>query len=251
MQLHQNEGYLFGGYYTSKISNPVTNTMTCPRFFYSLHMGEDTKVCVSTDYERGSAYAVDFAGFESCLVGNPLAHMSPTLSNQNQWPHYCPHGYAQHLVTVEDGCEINFCVRAGAFKPNTIYAPKLPPFRKHPKYKSNVTEALVMFGVYGQVWVKNDQGKWEKIRSGKDDGRDLLSSFDRNLVPMSDESLPSGSMAAISLSVIFTVFAGVAICALIMLGRKVYKLQKTGKSGIADGEGANCKANPITSAEPV
>ena len=230
-RIQQSDGYLFGGYYTSAIANPVTNTMSCPRFFYPLHMGEDTKVCVSNDYEKGSAYAVDFAGFESCSVGNPLAESSPALQNQARWPHLCPHGYAQHLVTVEDGCEINFCVRAGAFKPNTLYAPKLPPFRKHPKYKNNVTDTLVMFGVYGQIWVKNDNGDWEKIAIGNEDGQSLLDRLDITSTGM--ESGSGGGLPAVAvavLSIVSTVVLGIIIVVAIFVGRKVVKKRKAKKA---------------------
>ena len=69
----QNDGYLIGGYFTSKQTNPITGAMSCPRYFYAVHMAEDIQVCVSTDYDRGLAYSVDFGGMESCTVGNPLA----------------------------------------------------------------------------------------------------------------------------------------------------------------------------------
>ena len=85
--------------------------MTCPKYFTPLHFGEDVKVCVSSDYELGYAASIPFAGFESCIAGNPLAASSFNASESpNNWPHTCPHGYAQHLVAVDEGCEINFCV---------------------------------------------------------------------------------------------------------------------------------------------
>ena len=49
----ENSGYLFGGLFTSSSVNPVTNTKGCPPYFIQLHMGEDIRVCVSDDYERG------------------------------------------------------------------------------------------------------------------------------------------------------------------------------------------------------
>ncbi len=221
-------GYLFGGYYTSKASNPVTDSMSCPRSFYPLHMLEDMKVCVSTDYERGFAYAVDFAGFDTCSVGNPLAYSAPSIHNQAHWPQVCPHGYAQHLVAVEDGCEINVCLRAGAFKSNTLYTPRLPPFRKRPRYKNNVTNTLVMFGVYGQVWVKNDEGGWEKTESVSESGKSLLSRLDlKPSESYSSEDLPGGAVAAIS--IVVTLVLGVVVVAIVFVGRRVFKLRKGAK----------------------
>ena len=151
VSIPQNEGYLFGGFYTSKTTNPVTGAMACPPFFYTLHMGEDINICVSTDYERGFAYAIEFGGLESCSMGNPLADTKLNNTNMAKWPHSCPHGFAQHLIAVEDGCEINFCANAGAFKNSKLIAPRLPPYRKHPKYKINITNTMAVFGVYGEI----------------------------------------------------------------------------------------------------
>ena len=223
--LHQDEGYLFGGFYTSKVSNPITGSMTCPRFFYPLHMFEDVRVCVSTDYERGFAYAVNFAGFESCSIGNPLADSTPKDSNSANWPHLCPHGYTQHLVTVEDGCEINFCVRAGSFNANSVTAPKLPPFRKHPKYKTNVTDTLAVFGLYGEVWIKNDEGGWDVVETGSGTGQALLAQLEKHDPTLKiEDPLSSGSVAMIS--IVSTIVLGVVIVAAIFVGRRVFRSRK-------------------------
>ena len=238
-RLHQNEGYLFGGFYTSKLSNPVTGSMACPRFFYPIHMGEDTEVCVSTDYERGYAYAVDFGGFESCTMGNPLADTTPNDGSPANWPHNCPHGYAQHLVTVEDGCEINFCVRAGAFKPNKLSAARLPPFRKHPKYKENVTDTLAVFGVNGKVWVKNTEGGWDEMETGSKDGQDLLLSLGVNPSPSPgtgnvDESGLSGGIVA-AFSVLATLVLGLSIVLIVFVGRQAFNKRKQRREETGSG----------------
>lgn len=107
-QIPNKSGYLFGGLYTAKISNPVTKTKGCPQFFIPLHIGEDIRVCVSDDYKRAYARSIPFAGFHSCESGNPLAVGNVST---NVWPHECPIGYAQHLVSIENGCEINSCVQ--------------------------------------------------------------------------------------------------------------------------------------------
>ena len=109
--VQHDQHYLFGGLYTSRTINPITEAKTCPQYFIPLHMCEDVKICVSDDFEQGYAYSVDFGGFESCSVGNPMA---TNKSEQDKWPHLCPNGFSQHLAAVEDGCEINYCVRAGA-----------------------------------------------------------------------------------------------------------------------------------------
>ena len=227
----ESDGYMFGGYYTSKVSNPITGAMTCPRFFYPLHMGEDIEVCVSTDYERGFAYAVDFGGLESCTVGNPLADSKPNDTNPANWPHNCPHGYAQHLVAVEDSCEINFCVRTGALQSSKLAAPRLPPFRKHPKYKSNVTDVLAVFGVYGEIWVKNDEGGWDEIKAGSEDGQDLLKKLGaqdpsgNNDPQQHGHHLNNGGVAAVS--VVGTLVLCTVVAVVVFAGRSAYKRRKT------------------------
>ena len=241
----QNEGYLFGGFFTSKVSNPITGAMTCPRFFYPLHMGEDIKVCVSTDYERGFAYALDFGGLESCSVGNPLADSKPNDHNKANWPHACPHGYAQHLVAVEDGCEINFCVRAGALQSTRLLAPKLPPYRKHPKYKNNITDTLAVFGVYGEVWVKGSDGGWNELQSDSEDGQSLLSrisaEFPSNSPQLNNDSgsgLDAGAIAIIS--IVVTVVMGVLVAVVVLTGRWAYKHRsgnRMGRGGYTDISG--------------
>ena len=224
----ENDGYLFGGYYTSKASNPVTGSMTCPRFYYPLHLGEDIEICVSSDYTRGFAYNVDFGGLESCTMGNPLADSNPNDNSPANWPHTCPHGYAQHLVAVEDSCEINFCVRAGALRSSKLLAPRLPPFRKHPKYKKNVTDTLVVFGVYGEVWVKNEEGGWNEVSGDSDSGQELLKKINSEFSTNSngDSHLSGGGVAGVSVVGTIVLCTLVAVV-VIFAGRLAYKRRKS------------------------
>ena len=163
-------GYLFGGLYTSSMINPITNTKGCPAFFILLHMGEDIRVCVSDDYERAYAKSIPFAGFQSCHSGNPLA--AKQGSDSKNWPSECPLGYAQHLVEVEDGCEINYCVQFGAFTPQSFLPAHLPPFHKKPKYVLNDTEPMILSG-RDRFWIKDSDGHW--IPSPFDPDRDRWS----------------------------------------------------------------------------
>ena len=154
-KISENSGYLFGGLFTSSSVNPVTNTKGCPPYFIQLHMGEDIRVCVSDDYERSYATSIPFAGFQSCQAGNPLAARQTSTS----WPHECPVAYAQHLVSVENGCEINYCVKMGAFASQSAFPARLPPFHKPPKFKVNDSEALALIGIE-YFWIKNSDGRW-------------------------------------------------------------------------------------------
>ena len=225
-EVEDNNGYLFGGFYTSTTSNPMTGSMTCPRYFIPLHFGEDIEVCVSDDYELGYAYSVPFGGFESCQAGNPLAASQKFINESSKWPHACPSGYAQHLVTVDEGCEINFCIQAGAFNPQSLLPAKLPPFRKHPSYKKNVTDALVVFGIYGEIWSKQADGLWKLVDNGSPDGLALLETFEAAAnsgeeIPTSGtdnkgsngdgDSLSAGAVAGIS------IVATLALCTIIVV----------------------------------
>ena len=233
-ELPQNSGYLFGGFYTSTESNPVTGSMSCPRFFSPLHIGEDIKVCVSSDYERGFAYAIPFGGFDSCIVGNPMATQSTTVEQLSTWPHDCPHGYAQHLVTVDEGCEIDFCVIANAFQHRGLLPAKLPPFHKHPKYKANVTDALVVFGVYGTIWEKNSDGQWTITRpeGSSDSGQELLRAFagdSSNTIngggsDSGEESLSNAVVA--TASVMGTLLLCTLIVVIIFMGRCAFRMRR-------------------------
>ena len=247
----ENDGYLFGGYYTSRTSNPVTGSMTCPRFFYPIHLGEDIEVCVSTDYERGFGSAVDFGGFESCTVGNPLADPKPHDTAPENWPHTCPHGYAQHLVAVEDSCEINFCVRAGALRSTKLMAPKLPPFRKHPKYKNNVTDTMAVFGVYGEIWVKNDEGGWDEIKAGSENGQDLLKRLGATTTDASQSGghLSGGGVAGLTVGTVgATLVLGVVIITTIWYTLKRHRKRKAATGGHGSYMSINDEHTPSSDA---
>lgn len=244
-ELPEDSGYLFGGFYTSTASNPVTGTMSCPRFFYPLHMGEDIKVCVSTDYEQGYAYSVVFGGFESCQAGNPLADTNKKDNKPENWPHSCPHGFVQHLVAVDEGCEVNFCVHAGAFKTISLLPAKLPPFHKHPHYKVNVTDTLVVFGVYGEVWTKSADGSWVELEYGSKTGQALLQE-------MRGEGFGSGGPSSTTVGVstaVGTLVLGALIILLMVAVRFVYKRRKaTRPSSYSSLSGENHQINTETPA---
>ena len=158
----KNSGYLFGGMYTSTTINPVTNTKGCPPYFITVNMGEDIKVCVSDDYERAYAASIPFGGFKSCEMGNPLA-ATLNSSEDSNWPQACPHAYAQHLISVIDGCEINYCVQMGSFTFKTVIPAHLPPFNRRPKHKVNDSELMTLVGANDQFWFKGLDGEWSQM----------------------------------------------------------------------------------------
>lgn len=236
-QVKQNSGYLFGGYYTSTTANPFTGTKSCPRYYVPLHFGEDMHICVSDDYELGTTSSIPFAGFESCIKGNPLAATNPSQSNENSWPHACPVGFSQHLVTVDENCEINFCVKSGAFNQQRTLPPRLPPFRKRKQMNPNATDTLIVVG-NSDIWFKTESGEWIRDSNGDiQTGRELMiamvpaepAPLEKTSSTSSSNSLSSGAVAGISIA------ATIALCTLIVVvvfaGFSIVKKRRSGKKG--------------------
>ena len=154
--------FLFGGFYTRTSSNPLTNQMSCPQYFVPLKVGNYISLCVSTEYDAALEYAVPFGGFETCQTGNPLARKTFS-SDPNTWPHQCPQGYTSYFGAVEHGCDINICIKSGAFKSptyNKLLPPRLPPFHVHSSNPLNDSEILSFAGNDGKIWTRDMFGQW-------------------------------------------------------------------------------------------
>ena len=173
-RVHDNSGYMFGGLYSSIAVNPLTRTKSCPNHFYPLRFGEDTHICVSDDYELGYGLSIPFAGFESCSAGNPLATKSSSGElkmnlgvlkvDPSSWPHRCPTGYTQHLASMEQSCEINYCVKAGTLGENGLPPVKLPPYRKYPNLNPNLYNVMSIVSAKGNLWQKdNETNEWRMM----------------------------------------------------------------------------------------
>ena len=174
-------GYMFGGLYSSVAINPLTQAKSCPLHYYPLRFGEDTQVCVSNDYELGYALSVPFAGFESCNTGNPLATKSSSGElrmrfgllevDPSSWPHRCPTGYTQHLASMEQSCEINYCVKAGSLNEKGLPPIKLPPYRKYPSLDPNTYNVMSIVSAKGNLWVKDNETKeWQMVTDVQSEG---------------------------------------------------------------------------------
>ena len=244
----QNSGYLFGGFYTSSAANPFLGTKSCPRYYTPLHFGEDMHICVSDDYELGFPFSIPFAGFESCTTGNPLAATNPSMDNPSSWPHACPVGFSQHMVAVDENCEINFCIKAGSFNQLRTIPPRIPPYRKYKQMNPNTTNTLVVIGTYGEIWFKNGDGEWVK-EYGTENGKDWVTGM-LNLLPSgpvtkndtkfvdtssssssSSDTLSSGAVAGISIS------ATLALCTIIAVAVFTgYSLKRKRGKARKDGE---------------
>ena len=164
----QTTGFLFGGLYTSASFNPVTQSMDCPLKFYPLHLLEDLSVCVTDDFELGLKDSLPFAGFFSCKTGNPLALQAfsfPESSGKphtllkymeddgtTSLPHACPQGFSQHLAVVNNGCQVNYCIKTGALAPLALPKVKRPPFIQLPQDVSLDEETEFSFSEDGTEW---------------------------------------------------------------------------------------------------
>uniref|UniRef100_A0A1X7U9Y0 Uncharacterized protein n=1 Tax=Amphimedon queenslandica TaxID=400682 RepID=A0A1X7U9Y0_AMPQE len=248
-------GYMFGGLYTSKTPNPVTRTTTCPPFYNTLHFGEDIKVCVSTD-AQAEDYAIPFGGFHSCKSGNPLA-ITPDMyknlsSNQLQYfgssfPTECSHHYNQFLVTIDEGCVVNYCSQFQDIIQFSPRPPLVPPYKMKPPMTVNKTESLVIFGPYGKIWVKDDDGSWFEYKNDSVSGPDYFQSLfvkeDDIVIPpelppnnatVSDDTTSSpshsyytgGEVAGIVIGSFFSTALCLAFIAAVGCGIKKYKKKR-------------------------
>jgi len=174
--IHKDSGYMFGGLYSSTAVNPLTQTASCPDHFYPLRFGEDTHVCVGDDYELGYALSAPFAGFDSCTAGNPQATKTSSGGLRMQfgllevdpstWPHRCPTGYTQHLASMEQSCEINYCVKAGTLIETGLTPIKLPPYRKYPNTNVDANSVVSIISSTGDLWLKdNSTNEWRIVKT--------------------------------------------------------------------------------------
>lgn len=166
-QVPENSGFFFGGLFTAKSTNPLTNAQSCPPSYYQLKLFNELKLCVSTD-ERGQRYAVPFGGFFSCQVGNPLMGFHNGTDN-DPYPKRCPNGFSQHLAVIIDGCQVEYCVQAGLFTNGALPQARLPPFIQKPTISLIATDTVVVMSSNGsQTWVKDSQTQMWKIGSPGD-----------------------------------------------------------------------------------
>jgi hypothetical protein len=127
-------------------------------------------ICVSDDYELGYRYSLPFAGFYSCKAGNPLAlkERSDLLQSNGQksmltdfmmssgmasYPMTCPKGYSQHLATVDNGCSIHYCIKAGALSGQGLPKIQRPPFMEAPRDSPKAVEnSTIVLDDNGELW---------------------------------------------------------------------------------------------------
>ncbi|XP_054828502.1 macrophage-expressed gene 1 protein-like [Eublepharis macularius] len=202
-QVPEKTGYLFGGLFSAKITNPMTNAQSCPSTFFQLKLFDQLKLCVSRD-ERGQRYSVPFGGFFSCQVGNPLVG-SHNGTDNDPYPKRCPAGFSQHLAVISDGCQVEYCVKAGLFTEGPLPQARLPPFTRKPTVSlTAIDTVLVVNGNSDQTWVKDSQSKLWKPGSPTD----------MYNMKMASGSLSDGEAAGVTV--------GATTCLAILIGLAVY-----------------------------
>ncbi|KAJ8301573.1 hypothetical protein KUTeg_020560 [Tegillarca granosa] len=79
-------------------------------------------------------------------------------SGPSHWPMGCPPGFSQHLATVENDCQIDFCVKSNAFSDVGLPAIRRPPFMQMTGYTwerltaSDTTTNSQSTGGGGNTW---------------------------------------------------------------------------------------------------
>ena len=140
--------YYFKGTYTKEEPNPFTGRHCS---FQALQLIEKGHVCVSADPELGKPRSFPFAGFYSCMVGNPLAQRN----NSKTSPKDCPSGYSQHLAMVDNDCAISYCLKSGIRSPILQMPIHLPLFINIPERSLNDSYNFYLWATDGSLWLKN------------------------------------------------------------------------------------------------
>ncbi|XP_043337408.1 macrophage-expressed gene 1 protein [Cervus canadensis] len=157
-QVPENSGLLFGGLFSSKSINPLTNAQSCPAGYFQLRLFENLKVCASQDYELGYRFSVPFGGFFSCAVGNPLVDSATSKDLGAPSLRKCPGGFSQHLALISDGCQVSYCVKAGLFTGGSLPPVRLPPYTRPPLMSQVATNTvLVTNPETASSWIKDPQ----------------------------------------------------------------------------------------------
>ena len=238
---HQNgesKGFIFGGLYTPTSFNPTTQAIGCPPNFYPLHLLNDLSICVSDDYEQALQDALPFAGLFSCKSGNPLALQEFTFlrasggqntllkylenDGQSTWPHECPLDFSQHLATVDNGCQVNYCIRTGALTPRALPKIKSPPFLTLP-HDILQEETEYSFSDDGATWttmedITDTATAIDKPRLGSTQA----SIADNTDMPQA-KPMSTGVVAGISIGGTLTAVLGIIAAVMVFKKRRDYR----------------------------
>lgn len=238
-------GLLFGGLFSSKSINPLTNAQSCPAGYIPLRLFETLKVCVSQDYELGFRFSVPFGGFFSCAVGNPLVDSAISRDSGAPAPKKCPGGFSQHLALISDGCQVSYCVKSGLFTGGSLPPARLPPYTRPPLMSQAATNTVMVTNTEtSSSWIKNPQTNQWKLGEPQE--------LRRAMKVLHEDGAGLSGGAAAGVTVAATTVLAVAI-ALVIYGTRKYK--KRGYQVIEDERrglvsGAADTGEPAEAAQP-
>ncbi|WAR00350.1 MPEG1-like protein [Mya arenaria] len=167
----QDKGYLFGGFYSDAISNVQTKQRICPTTYIPTKILDDVTICLSDDYELGFEFSLPFAGFFSCKSNNPLTKTNtPT----------CPTGFSQHILDVNDDCEIYYCIQTGAMSVQGLPPVRKLPFQRKPRHRANKENhkgdknVTYVISEDGSTWTTLDKANETMPKLLKEHGFDII-----------------------------------------------------------------------------
>ena len=113
--------HVFGGSFTSKKVNPITESFTCPDSFSEVVAFDDVKVCLAEKIPTHMKTIPRYGGMFSCDNGNIATEEGAKA---------CPKGYSVYVVSAIDGdCLINVCLKFETFEEQRAFpVVVLPPF---------------------------------------------------------------------------------------------------------------------------
>ncbi len=113
--------HVYGGSFTSKKINPVTDAFTCPQGFSEVNGLDDMIVCLAEKIQAQTNTLPRYGGMFSCDYGNIATDTGAKA---------CPTGYSVYVMTAIDGdCLINVCLKFETFDEiRNFPVVVLPPF---------------------------------------------------------------------------------------------------------------------------
>jgi len=113
--------HVYGGSFTSKKANPVTDSFSCPTGFSEVNALDDMKVCLAEKIETRMQTLPRYGGMFSCDYGNIATDTGAKA---------CPAGYSVYVMGAIDGdCLLNVCLKFEAFDQiRNFPVVVLPPF---------------------------------------------------------------------------------------------------------------------------
>lgn len=265
-QVKQDSGFLFGGLFTSKTSNVMTQSQSCPAEYYPLKLlgaKDFLVVCVSDDYELGYRYSLPFAGFFSCNSGNPLAfkeksdllkssrqksmlHEYMSNSGVEAYPKNCPDGYSQHLAIKDNDCSIHYCVKSGALSGHGLPIVKRPPFMEAPRDGfTNIENTAFVISDDGKLWTSMEDASDTVPKYMVKHGMDVPQTYTTSSYQISGNGrgkpqLSDGGIVAISVgATCFCIIVGAVIFVAVRKRRRRPYRESDPWAGQAEGRRIN------------